>query len=197
MDLRADTAWHTPGKTAPAGAEPAAGRLSRSAGCTSHATGRRLCAPSLRACAWGSIHPGSAPGIQDAGTVGAASRPWAITSRQNKKPAPTRPAIAVHVAQALWHRHWLIFTMDSLPQSLQYTTSSVVRVVGRSFFTRPLPHTGQMSHPSFAISVAPLASIGNTISSLSCKCPQKPTRLQVLKSYSKYKAPFFLGSIQE
>ena len=107
------------------------------------------------------------------------------------------PQFAVHVAQALWHRHWSIFTMASLPQTLQNTTSSVVRVVGRSFFTRPFPHTGQMSHPSFAISVAPLASICNAISSLSFECPQKPTRLQVLKSYSKYKAPFFLGSIQE
>ena len=82
--------------------------------------------------------------------------PWAITSGQNKKPAPTRPPFADHVAQAHWHRHSSIFTMDSFPQSLQYTVKLLALVSELSRRTFPRPYRGQSNHPSFATSLSRL-----------------------------------------
>lgn len=82
--------------------------------------------------------------------------PWAITSGQNKKPAPTRPPFADHVAQAHWHRHSSIFTMDSFPQSLQYTVKLLALVSELSRRTFPDHTGGQSNHPSFATSLSRL-----------------------------------------
>ena len=121
-DLRADTAWHTPGRTAPAGAGRAAGHPSIPGWHTSTArTWTPRCAERcLSACGPRSIRPGPGCSIPGADTASGAFVPSGYHLRAKQKaPGPTRPAIAVHVAQALWHRHWLIFTMDSFPQSLQ------------------------------------------------------------------------------
>ena len=97
---------------------------------------------------------------------------------KNKKPAPTRPPFADHVAQALWHRHSSIFTMDSFPQSLQYTVKLLALVSGLSRRTFPRPHRGQSSHPSFAISLTRSLLVCNGFSSLSPMCAYRSTRFQ-------------------
>ena len=109
--------------------------------------------------------------IPDIGTVAVASRSRAITSGKTKKPAPTQTALADHVAQALRHRHSSIFTMDSFPQTLQYTVSDRARVSGLSRRTFPRPHRGQRSHPFFVSSLAVFASVCNAFSPLSRVCP--------------------------
>ena len=83
-------ALRTPCKMAPVGAAPGASRSSTAEGCTSYARTRSRPRALALDDAQGTSHPESALCIQDACTVAAASWPWAITSRQNKKPAPNR-----------------------------------------------------------------------------------------------------------
>lgn len=157
-------AEHTPGRKAPAGAARDGDHPTILASGTSSAKTEplRCDAGGSWPCVPGSTHHVSAHYILDADTVGAASWPRAITSGQNKKPAPTLSAIADHVAQALRHRHSSIFTTDSCLQTLQNTVRSFALVPGLSFKTFPRPHLGHIKHPSFTISLALLAITCNS-----------------------------------
>ena len=113
-------AWRTRGRRAPARAASAAGPCAKGQCCTSSArTVPRCCAGRRAAGGRRSSRRSPARSSLGAGTVLTAFDSRAITSGQNKKPAPTQTALADHVAQALRHRHSSIFTMDSRPQTLQ------------------------------------------------------------------------------
>ena len=84
--------------------------------------------------------------------------PWAITSRQNKKrPSHDTRLLGLSLAQALvsWDAGSgaSIFTRVSCPQRLHLQGRFRVVVSGRSFRIFPLPHTGQITHPSFTLSL--------------------------------------------
>ena len=112
--------WRTRDRRAPAGAASAAGPCAKGQCCTSSArTVPRCCAGRRAADERRSSRRSPARSSLGAGTALTAFGSRAITSGQNKKPAPTRTALADHVAQALRHRHSSIFTMDSRPQTLQ------------------------------------------------------------------------------
>lgn len=83
-----ETLLHIQRTTVPVAVGSGGDHPSRWADCTSCDTLRWPCVGVL-AYALRTIRLASGLGIQDVGRAGAASRPWAITSRQNKKPAPT------------------------------------------------------------------------------------------------------------
>ena len=109
-----------------------------------------------------------APGhsILDAGMAGAALRPRAITSGQNKRAWTDTSALADHVAQAHWLRLKSIFRYFSLLQCRQYTYP-FTRPLGGSRMSRMLWQSGQMTHPSFETSLPCLKSFCKAFSSLS------------------------------
>ena len=74
-----------------------------------------------------------------------------------------------HVAQALWHRHSSIFTMDSRPQTLQKTVKSAALVPGRTLSTFPRPQAGHQSHPSFTTSLTDSRGVCKSFASISSK----------------------------
>lgn len=111
-----DTVWRTRGRTAPAEAVPGGDHLSRWTGCTSRGTPPRSGGALSGACAWGSTPPGSGRRTPGVGMAGAALRPRAITSGQNKK----RPS-----HDTLSGRHWLRrWSHGTLAQALRYSQCS-------------------------------------------------------------------------
>ena len=132
---------------------------------------KELSRPQVLRPLWSQVHPVPGLGRIAAAVLGAVEitiaasdqgrtpRMSAWTQRllcHGLSPAPTRPPFADHVAQAHWHRHSSIFTMDSFPQSLQYTVKLLALVSELSRRTFPRPHRGQSNHPSFATSLSRL-----------------------------------------
>lgn len=150
-----ETLLHIQRTTVPVAVGSGGDHPSRWADCTSCDTLRWPCVGVL-AYALRTIRLASGLGIQDVGRAGAASWPWAITSRQNKKrPSHDTRLLGLSSAQALVTLDAgsgaSIFTRVSCPQRLHLRGRFRAVVSARTFRSFPRWHTGQITHPSLTM----------------------------------------------
>ena len=184
-------AGHIPGKTAHEGAVRAAGPPSTlESGTSSARTWPHHCG-----CPWGGGDHNSRqlPGsyTQDVGMDATAFVPWAITSGQNKKPAPTSSPQEDH-RHRLIRKHWpcSIFTRYSALQLRHQRIKRLALVSELAFWFVMQLQLGQTYRPFFMDSLTRSLHVCNGSPSPSFRFVSYSTIFQDKSHLSKIKALF-------